>query len=229
MVPSRSTASSNHRTPSPTVTQRPSPRKTLRTALINVLSPPVSKATSTALANNKAPRKRIQKPYGECLTEDSAMKRLREEMEAHKNKGIKKTSAATSKKGTGAIPKTTTINKCLFNKRKNSNPPSEPSSSSEDEIDSIYHHSEDPSKEHLLPIDMALNNKNKNVIAMYDDQWYISVIEEQNFDAGEFHLKFMHPYGPSTSFYWPNRADKCALPLGDILGILRIPPEPKNA
>ena len=63
-------------TPSTSGTQEIlTPRKQWRESLIQSITPPQTAATKAMLEQQKAPRKRIQKKHGECLTEESAMER----------------------------------------------------------------------------------------------------------------------------------------------------------
>jgi hypothetical protein len=69
-----------------------SPVRHIRQAIINVFSPPQSKATTEALENKKAPRKRVQHKFGEILTESETAKRLKLETEKRSEKNNKKVS-----------------------------------------------------------------------------------------------------------------------------------------
>lgn len=45
------------------------------------------------------------------------------------------------------------------------------------------------------------------VACKYDNLWYFGMITEINQDEGDAHVKFLHPNGPSPSFYWPRHDD----------------------
>ena len=76
-----------------------SPRKLLRQAIINAVTPSPSDSTKSAMANSHRKRKRVQAKAGEVLTDDEVVERLRKEEIARKTK---KASAqkAPKKKGT---------------------------------------------------------------------------------------------------------------------------------
>lgn len=76
----------------------------MRSALVNVISPGVSRNTEQALAQGKKRRKRVQKQLGECMTEDEAMKRLRVEEEERKNKKTKTSNVTKTGKKTKGQP-----------------------------------------------------------------------------------------------------------------------------
>ena len=46
------------------------------------------------------------------------------------------------------------------------------------------------------------------------------IIDEK---AGNLIIKFSHPHGPSKSFYWPSRDDKCDIPISNILCLISPP------
>ena len=46
----------------------------------------------------------------------------------------------------------------------------------------------------------------------------------QNIDeAGDILVKFLHPHGPSKSFYWPSQDGWCYVPLRNILCLISSP------
>jgi hypothetical protein len=68
-----------------------SPIKKLKAAVFDVLTPPLSNLTKSAIQNGKSRRRRIQAVAGEVFTEDTARKRLYNEMQSkqHQNTGKK--------------------------------------------------------------------------------------------------------------------------------------------
>lgn len=64
---------------------------------------------------------------------------------------------------------------------------------------------------------------NSFVCCKYDSKWYIGLIEIINLDQGDARIRFMHPAGPSVSFYWPDRVDICWIPFQNILCTIEQP------
>ena len=55
-----------------------------------------------------------------------------------------------------------------------------------------------------LELDLNIIKISKFVTCQYDAIWWIGMI--QNIDeAGDILVKFLHPHGPSKSFYWPSQ------------------------
>ena len=52
--------------------------------------------------------------------------------------------------------------------------------------------------------------------AYIDSKWYVGFISEIHINEGDATIKFMHPHGPSPSFYWPEK-DNCMVPFTHIL------------
>jgi hypothetical protein len=55
-------------------------------------------------------------------------------------------------------------------------------------------------------------NVHDYVSCMYDNIWWIGLVQEIDIDEGDMHVKFMHPHGPSSSFIWSRFDDTCWLP-----------------
>ena len=66
-------------------------------------------------------------------------------------------------------------------------------------------------------------SQNQYVACIYDNNWWIGIIESVNDDEKDFDIKFMHPYGPASSFHWPNFNDKCIIPMYHILTTVHPP------
>ena len=57
------------------------------------------------------------------------------------------------------------------------------------------------------------------VIALYDDHWWVGVVQMLDGDSDDVLVKFMAPHGLSVSFHWPSREDIWWVPKCDILAI----------
>ncbi|GBN58021.1 hypothetical protein AVEN_226241-1 [Araneus ventricosus] len=57
---------------------------------------------------------------------------------------------------------------------------------------------------------------------IYDNLWYFGMVSEVNAEENVT-VKFLHPNGPSLSFFWPNREDVCAVPIPHIITIVKPP------
>ncbi|GBM39738.1 hypothetical protein AVEN_208641-1 [Araneus ventricosus] len=58
---------------------------------------------------------------------------------------------------------------------------------------------------------------------IYDNLWYFGMVSEVNAEDEDVTVKFLHPNGPSLSFFWPNREDVCAVPIPHIIAIVKPP------
>ena len=59
-----------------------------------------------------------------------------------------------------------------------------------------------------------------HVACVYDDDWYIGVIEITCEEECDIQIKFLHPKDlgkPVNCFYWPSVEDVCYIPENDIL------------
>nr|XP_042902021.1 uncharacterized protein LOC122270073 [Parasteatoda tepidariorum] len=54
------------------------------------------------------------------------------------------------------------------------------------------------------------------VACVYDANWYIGMVLKVHVEEGDATIKFMHPHGPSLSYYWP-KSDSCIVPFTNIL------------
>ena len=61
------------------------------------------------------------------------------------------------------------------------------------------------------------------VSCRYDTFWWIGMIENIDENASDLKIKFLHPHGPSKSFYWPSRDDTCYVPITNILCLISPP------
>jgi len=61
------------------------------------------------------------------------------------------------------------------------------------------------------------------VTCIYENHWWVGMISEVAKEEGDATVEFMHPHGPSKSFSWPAVADKCFVPLANILCSISSP------
>ena len=61
------------------------------------------------------------------------------------------------------------------------------------------------------------------VSAVYDGFWWIGIVELIDYEQKDIKVKFMHPHGPTTHFYWPSRDDICFVPVDKILTRVSAP------
>ena len=66
----------------------------------------------------------------------------------------------------------------------------------------------------------------KYVAVVYDQDWYVGLIEER--DGDEYMINFMHPRNPPGSVHWPARKDSCLTPLNNILCQIQVPDPSTN-
>lgn len=65
---------------------------------------------------------------------------------------------------------------------------------------------------------------NSYVSCVYDNHWFFGLVLSKNVEERDVRIKFMHPFGPSKSFYWPYQKDDiCFVPLQNILSIVDPP------
>ena len=55
------------------------------------------------------------------------------------------------------------------------------------------------------------------VACMYDEKWWIDVVDEISKVEQDVKINFLHPSGPSPSFQWPRSLDVCWVPITDII------------
>ena len=62
------------------------------------------------------------------------------------------------------------------------------------------------------------------IACVYDSLWYFGMVSEVNAEEEEdVTVKFLHPHGPSPSFFWPKREDACAVPIPHVIAIVDPP------
>jgi len=58
---------------------------------------------------------------------------------------------------------------------------------------------------------------------VYEAEWCVGIILEIDKNQGDMWINFMHPHGPSRSFYWPLVDDICWVPITHILCGVEVP------
>ncbi|GBM05560.1 hypothetical protein AVEN_94825-1 [Araneus ventricosus] len=59
-------------------------------------------------------------------------------------------------------------------------------------------------------------------VCVYEENSWIELVSELNKEV-DYTIAFMHPYGPSETFYWPERQDECHVPSQNILFVIETP------
>ena len=58
---------------------------------------------------------------------------------------------------------------------------------------------------------------------VYDEKWWVGLVEEVDKDNNDIYVNFMHPFGPLKTFFWPAKEDTCHAALSSTSMILSIP------
>lgn len=60
---------------------------------------------------------------------------------------------------------------------------------------------------------------------MYDSHWFFGLVLSKDQEQCDVEIKFMHPYGPARSFYWPphEKEDICNVPVSNIISSVSAP------
>ena len=66
-------------------------------------------------------------------------------------------------------------------------------------------------------------NGNDYIACKYDGRWWLGLVEEINNVEQDAYVKFMHPPGPSTAFFWQQKVDACWVPFQQILCKIATP------
>ena len=61
------------------------------------------------------------------------------------------------------------------------------------------------------------------VSCMYDNNWWIGLVQSVNIEEGDVKVNFMHPHGPNSQFHWPSRNDICYVPMDKLLCKISAP------
>ncbi|CAF3716375.1 unnamed protein product [Rotaria socialis] len=55
------------------------------------------------------------------------------------------------------------------------------------------------------------------VTVQYDGKWWLAMVLNSKWESREVEISFLHPHGPSPSFYFPDPIDKLVIDVDDIL------------
>ena len=61
------------------------------------------------------------------------------------------------------------------------------------------------------------------VNCIYNTFWWVGIVIEVNVHEGDFKIEFIHPHGPWKTLSWPYVADKCFVPVSNILRSITAP------
>ena len=53
--------------------------------------------------------------------------------------------------------------------------------------------------------------------------WWVGIVTEVNVYEGDLKIEFLLPHGPRKTFSWPYVADKCSVPVSNILCVITAP------
>ncbi|GBN07950.1 hypothetical protein AVEN_10120-1 [Araneus ventricosus] len=70
----------------------------------------------------------------------------------------------------------------------------------------------------LQRLEPSLHN---SVACVYEENWWM--VSELNKEGGDYTIAFIHPHGPSETFYWLERQNECPVPSQHILGVIETP------
>lgn len=62
------------------------------------------------------------------------------------------------------------------------------------------------------------------VACVYENKWWLGMVQCFNEVEGDYDIKFMHLHGPSETCLWPQKEDQCPVPAAHLLCIVN-PPE----
>ena len=57
----------------------------------------------------------------------------------------------------------------------------------------------------------------------YNEDWYFYNANFVSVENGDVNIKFLHPKGPASKFFWPRRDDICWIPIEDFYGEVDAP------
>ena len=66
-------------------------------------------------------------------------------------------------------------------------------------------------------------NPGQYAAVSYDRKWYIGTVLDYDEQQEDYNIKFMHPFGPSSSFHWPPKDDVCWVPRHSIICTIAPP------
>ena len=93
---------------------------------------------------------------------------------------------------------------------------------------SLHVHEYSPSNDaHTENVQVIMAHQSINICdakgyatAIYEDAWWLGYVTGSNLEAQEVTLSFLHPHGPSKSFYYPQKPDILTLHICDILTLI---------
>ena len=62
-----------------------------------------------------------------------------------------------------------------------------------------------------------------NASCIYDTIWCAGIVTDVNVHEGDLKIEFRHPHGLRKTFSWPSVADKCFVPVSNILCVITAP------
>ena len=63
----------------------------------------------------------------------------------------------------------------------------------------------------------------KYVACMYDEDWYIGIVEARSEEQQDLHIKFMQKGATGHSLLWPQKDDTCWIPFQDVICTVDVP------
>lgn len=228
------------------ISPNPSPRKQWHKILVENITPPPSELTKRIMAQQKAPRHRIQKKFGECLTETEAMDRIKQgeekrmKLQENKSKKGSKKNIKEIKQSTGSVL-ATKLQRSLglvdmeLEKSSVRSPPERDNfcdifDSSDDDCTLNEFMLRDPTiflKEADVDFFKTLPQakfKETFLACTYSSRWYLGNPIKVMRDTGDIEVKFLTPAGPRIMFTWPEKDDICLVPVSNILGVMQKNP-----
>lgn len=67
------------------------------------------------------------------------------------------------------------------------------------------------------------------IACIYDGHWWLGNVIQLSDQFEDAEIKFMHPHGPSASFKWPQKDDKCWVPFTHVLCMIPPPATTQHA
>lgn len=61
------------------------------------------------------------------------------------------------------------------------------------------------------------------ISCIYDNKFWIGLLEDQSDEFGDYFVRFMHPAGRSKEYKWPNPDDTCWIPKEHMLCTVQCP------
>lgn len=73
-------------------------------------------------------------------------------------------------------------------------------------------------------INLDIPSPNTLVACVYHTNWFLGFIPDVHLEDGDVTVKFIHPHGPSISYYWPENDSYCIVPFTHILCAVDMEP-----